>query len=222
MSQIISHNATPPWLKLVRKEYKKGGHEALHASGTNTSKASSFFFPSRLREDAWVELKQLCMNLISAGTKPDDELSRQIEIRLDKLDKVESYWGFPGRDNFDVLSELFKQAHYQRFATLVLHIAPVINNQAYRRTKFTLDIMEWDDVRSSPFQADDETDATHKGYFRCYWWTKIVKVVLISDELCSVISVATMTHLPMRFWSLSHSKMQCVPYCSTVRFNPSW
>lgn len=51
---------------------------------------SSFFFPSRLRDDTWVELNHLSAPLLK-GDQPDDHLIREIQSRLDLLAHVEVF-----------------------------------------------------------------------------------------------------------------------------------
>lgn len=159
----VAFTSQPSWLQLVRKMPQ-------HTPEYEKRSLSSFFFPSRLREDTWVELKQLCSNLIFADPNPDNQLIAQISERLDKLDKVESYWGFPGRENFEGLLTLFKEGHYQRFSSLIVgQIVPTITNQAYRKSRNMLDISEWEtniNSASSFHQLEDDPNENGpKGYF---------------------------------------------------------
>jgi arginine decarboxylase len=88
----------------------------------------------RFRTDGWNRLRDYARRLRRLGNgHVDSQLSEECRTVLDTLRPIESYFAFPGKTSFALLTELFKSADYADFARHTIRIIRLLSSSAYRR-----------------------------------------------------------------------------------------
>lgn len=94
-----------------------------------------YFSASQLRLDTWHRLKHVSGKLVEGN--PDaaerQRLVASITQKLETLEPIETYWGFPGRERFRRLSRLLARQDFDGFGHEAAEIVRALVSRSYRR-----------------------------------------------------------------------------------------
>ena len=132
------------------------GEGAMYAS------LSDNYSASQLRVDSWNKLKDSAIRLKRAASAGKALEDRRAEVRgyLDGLEPIESYWAFPGRQNFQQLSRALEQEDYVSLSINTARIVRAMMSGSYRRCAVALDP---GGEAASALEGEDEVEGPESG-----------------------------------------------------------
>ncbi len=119
----------------------------------------NIYSASQTRLDNWNELKTVTDRL---DEKHIDEelvlkLTRKAHKLLHKLEPIEMYWAFPGRNVFKELLEILAAGDFHKTNNVVKRIVRALMNNSYRRRRINLGLMP-EDKCNSLIESEDNRD----------------------------------------------------------------
>jgi len=118
------------------------------AAGPEGTSLGRFYSASQFRADTWNRLKTITKRLADGGTR-DGDRDRAREI-LDLLAPVETYWAFPGQQDFHALGRLLDAGEFHHLARASGRIVGALMSGSYRRKHVNLGLHGEDE------DADDD------------------------------------------------------------------
>ncbi len=95
---------------------------------------SQHYNASQLRLDTWNRLKDASKQLDSKAqnSKLHERLKDIVESCLDRLEPIEAYWAFPGKDLLLHLRQSYNRSEYQILASTVTYVVRLLSSDLYR------------------------------------------------------------------------------------------
>jgi arginine decarboxylase len=120
---------------------------------------SSHYLASRVRFDSWNQLKTAVGRMVSGKGDPALHL-KSVQACLATLEPIESYWAFPGRENFALLQRLVEREDYRSLEQMTRRIVRALVGQSYRRRNIPLsDNPEWEEDAEERAALDNNASA---------------------------------------------------------------
>ncbi len=94
-----------------------------------------YYNSSQLRADSWNKLKNYSYNLANKKLTKKDK-TKQLELAkktLNEIEPFELYWGFPGKDRFNRIFDIFESANYEALTKEISYIVRMLMSSDYRR-----------------------------------------------------------------------------------------
>jgi len=124
----------------------------------------NLYSASQTRLDNWNELKTVTSRLDEKEI--DEELAQKLTKKarklLHKLEPIEMYWAFPGRNVFKELLEILTTGDFHKTNNVVKRIVRALMNNSYRRRRINLGLMPEDKCNSLVESEDNRDNDKHE------------------------------------------------------------
>lgn len=141
---------------------------------------SQYYNATQLRADTWSRLKHDVLRLDEATARGEPDTARAaVRAALDRLEPIESYWAFPGRQGFLQLRRLLDQGEAHALMQMTARIVRALASDSYRRRPVELQPID--------SAADEDTElaelrASATAYDRPYFEVLVVDAMTAADE----------------------------------------
>ena len=130
----------------------------------------NLYSASQKRLDNWNELKTVTSRLDEKDLDKElaQKLIRKANKLLHKLEPIEMYWAFPGRNIFKELLEIIAAGDFRKTNNVVRRIVRALMNNSYRRRRVNLGLMPEDKCNSlveSEEKRDNDKHELNNPYF---------------------------------------------------------
>ncbi len=95
-----------------------------------------YYNQTQSRVDTWNQLKNITLRLVEGRERPDD--FAKCKVLLDELAPFETYWAFPGNQDFKQLYTLLETRDIRTLGRAVSRIVGAMMSGSYRRKHINL------------------------------------------------------------------------------------
>ena len=136
---------------------------------------ADLYSTSQTRLDNWNELKTVTSRLVEPKINEAlaEKLIKKAHKLLNKLEPIEMYWAFPGRNVFTELLEITSSGNYKKTNQVVRLIVRALMNNSFRRRRINLGLMP-EDKCNSLVESDENKDNDHAELDNPYFEVLIV------------------------------------------------
>ena len=118
-----------------------------------------YYNASQHRIDTWNKLKNITLRLLEGREKTGDH-DRALDI-LNDVAPFESYWAFPGHQDFKHLFVLLENQDYRTLARAVSRVVSALMSNSYRRKHINLGL-HGEDETDNPEEAETPDERTRR------------------------------------------------------------